>query len=408
MREGWKTTTLGAICGFVRGPFGGSLKKAEFVDDGFAVYEQQHAIYDQFQEVRYFIDKAKFDQMQRFEVQPHDLIMSCSGTMGKVAIVPEGVQRGIINQALLKLTPSNTVSSEFLKFWMDSDDFQESLNAQSGGAAIQNVASVKVLKEIRLRLPQLEEQQRIVGVLDEALAGMAVAQANAAKNLQNARALFESHLQAMFSQRGEGWVETTLGKATGGVFTGPFGSLLHKSDYVENGIPLVNPAHITDTGINPDFSKTVSKETAKRLENYIMSQGDIVIGRRGEMGRCAVVTDVENGWVCGTGSFFIKPSERCDPRFLVRLLRSPSCRAILEKLAGGAVMPNLSNTALAGISISLPPIERQREVVEEFEALAAETQRLTRIYEQKQAQLAALKKSLLHQAFNGDPLLSHS
>ena len=146
--------------------------------------------------------------------------------------------------------------------------------------------------------------------------------ANTEKNLANARELFESHLQSVFCQRGKGWVETTIGQATGGIFTGPFGSLLHKSDYIANGIPLVNPAHITEVGIEPDVRKTVSKETALRLKSYIMRDGDIVIGRRGEMGRCTLVTDAEDGWLCGTGSFFIKPSSHCDSHYLVRFLRS--------------------------------------------------------------------------------------
>ena len=88
--EGWVETALGDVCGFVRGPFGGSLKKSIFVADGYAVYEQQHAIYNQFDDVRYFVGEAKFKEMKRFELLPNDLIMSCSGTMGRVAIVPYG------------------------------------------------------------------------------------------------------------------------------------------------------------------------------------------------------------------------------------------------------------------------------------------------------------------------------
>ncbi|MFH1006544.1 MAG: restriction endonuclease subunit S [Candidatus Latescibacterota bacterium] len=160
--EGWVEKKLGDICGFVRGPFGGSLKKSIFVADGYAIYEQKHAIYDQFDEVRYFIDEAKFKEMKRFELRPNDLIMSCSGTMGRVAIVPVGIKRGIINQALLKLTPTANISKAFLKFWMESEAFQDALKEYSGGAAIQNVASVKVLKEIRIPLPSLVEQARIV------------------------------------------------------------------------------------------------------------------------------------------------------------------------------------------------------------------------------------------------------
>src|ERR1035437_159906 len=121
MKAGWQLRKLGDVCRFVRGPFGGSLKKGVFVADGYAVYEQSHAIYEQFEEIRYFADDDKFREMQRFEIHSNDLIMSCSGTMGKVAIVPEGIWRGIINQALLKLSPSSAISSHFLKYWMDRD-----------------------------------------------------------------------------------------------------------------------------------------------------------------------------------------------------------------------------------------------------------------------------------------------
>src|SRR5262249_44706961 len=138
--------------------------------------------------------------------------MSCSGTMGKVAIVPGGIRRGIINQALLKLTPSRAISSEFLKFWMDSDDFQESLKEQSGGAAIQNVASVSILKDIKIKLPSLAEQERIVRILDEAFEAIARAKSGAQRNLQNARALIASYRQNIFAQRGKEWFESTVDK----------------------------------------------------------------------------------------------------------------------------------------------------------------------------------------------------
>jgi type I restriction enzyme, S subunit len=165
--KGWVETVLGDVCGFVRGPFGGSLKKSIFVPDGYAVYEQQHAIYDQFDKVRYFVDEAKFREMKRFELLPDDLIMSCSGTMGRVAVVPKDIKRGIINQALLKLTPTGKMLNTFLKSWMESEAFQDALNEYSGGAAIQNVASVQTLKEIKVPLPPIAEQSRVVDELDD-------------------------------------------------------------------------------------------------------------------------------------------------------------------------------------------------------------------------------------------------
>jgi len=158
----WEKVKLVEVCDFVRGPFGGSLKKEIFVDDGYAVYEQSHAIYSDFTEFRYFIDDAKFAEMKRFEVKPNDLIMSCSGTMGKTAIIPINARKGIINQALLKLTVKECLNVKFLKMWMDSPDFQVQLLSQVSGAAIQNVASVKVLQDLIIPLPSLEIQKQIV------------------------------------------------------------------------------------------------------------------------------------------------------------------------------------------------------------------------------------------------------
>ncbi|MDH4342916.1 MAG: restriction endonuclease subunit S [Nitrospira sp.] len=303
--------------------------------------------------------------------------------------------------AALRVLDPHELDFRFLHkflYWTYLSGVTEGMQSHSTG--IRNLDG-DAYKAIKISIPPRLEQQRIVGILDEAFDGLATAKANAEKNLQNARALFESHLQSVFTQRGQGWVETTLSKATGGIFTGPFGSLLHKSDYVEDGIPLVNPAHITEAGFEPDPRKSVSETTARRLSNYILRAGDIVIGRRGEMGRCALVTDAEDGWLCGTGSFFIKPSSRCDTRYLVRFLRSEGCKRRLENIAGGAVMPNLSNTDLGNLHFDLPPLDRQKSIVQEIDDLHEEAQRLKSIYQQKLAALDELKKSLLHQAFSG-------
>lgn len=119
------------------------------------------------------------------------------------------------------------------------------------------------------------------------------------------------------------------------------------------------------------------------------------------MGRCAVITSNEHGWLCGTGSFFIEPSGKIDPRFLVGYLRSDRCREMLEKIAGGAVMKNLSNTDLSKFPIPVPPSDQQKAIVQKLDALAAETRRLEAVYERKLAALAELKQSLLQRAFSG-------
>ena len=162
----WPMVKLGDVCHFKRGPFGGSLRKEIFVSDGYAIYEQSHAISRNFGSFRYFIDLEKFGQMEGFEVHPKDIIMSCSGTMGRTAIVPEGAPTGIINQALLRIRVTDQILTSFLKFWMDSPSFQQAIENVTYGAAIRNVASVKVLKALEVPLPSVETQGFIVNEIE--------------------------------------------------------------------------------------------------------------------------------------------------------------------------------------------------------------------------------------------------
>lgn len=185
----WEAVKLGEVCDFVRGPFGGSLKKSVFVEDGFAVYEQQHAIRGQCESFRYFITPEKFETMRRFEVRAGDILMSCSGTIGKTTIVPELHRQGIINQALLKITPSQRVLANYLDYYMKSSLFTEQLMEGVDGAAIQNVASVKLLKQISIMLPSAEVQAFIIAKLDAAFAELDKAKASVAQIKANYTAL---------------------------------------------------------------------------------------------------------------------------------------------------------------------------------------------------------------------------
>jgi len=157
---------MGDVFEFVRGPFGGSLKKSVFVAEGFAVYEQQHAIKDQCREFRYYVPKEKFDEMSRFSVSPNAILMSCSGTIGKTTIIPTSFVEGIINQALLMLRPSEKVLPKFATLYMESKRFLQQLMERVEGAAQKNVASVKVLKEILIPVPRIEEQQQLVSDIE--------------------------------------------------------------------------------------------------------------------------------------------------------------------------------------------------------------------------------------------------
>ena len=162
----WPMVHLGEVCRLKRGPFGGSLKKEIFTRAGYAIYEQSHAISENFDVFRYFVDGDKYKEMEGFAVFPEDIIMSCSGTMGRTAIIPDNAPPGIINQALLKLTTTDKILNTFVKIWTDSANFQKSIGDIAFGAAIKNVASVNVIKGLQIPLPPLETQQAIVATLD--------------------------------------------------------------------------------------------------------------------------------------------------------------------------------------------------------------------------------------------------
>ena len=291
------------------------------------------------------------------------------------------------------LAAKPSLNEKFLFYYCLSFDF----SLLNRGTTIPSLVKSELLR-ISIPLPPLPEQHRIVTLLDQAFDNIATAKANAQANLRNARALFESHLQGVFAQRGE---KASLGSLVDAIATGPFGSLLHKSDYQVNGLPLVNPINIVNGEIIANQSKTISLATAKRLTNYLLNENDIVIGRRGEIGRCAVVTAAQHGWVCGTGCFIIRPSQKTDPHYLCHLLRSNNYRTQLESLSDRATMPSISNKDLAQLMVAMPPIAEQRKTLAHIDLLSAETQRLATIYQQKISALEALKKSLLHQAFSG-------
>lgn len=166
----WEMVKLGDVCKFIRGPFGGSLKKEIFVENGYLVYEQYHAINNDFEFGRYFITEDKFNEMKRFEVISSDILISCSGTMGKIAIVPPNNKKGIINQALLKLTIDETTTPLFVKIYLESSNIQQKYFSNQAGAAIQNVVSVKELKEIQFPKVELKTQQQIIAEINEEMA----------------------------------------------------------------------------------------------------------------------------------------------------------------------------------------------------------------------------------------------
>ena len=397
--ENWKLTNLGDVANFVRGPFGGSLKKEFFVDEGYAVYEQQHAIRNQFHSVRYFIDENKFKEMKRFELHENDIIMSCSGTMGKVAIVPNNIQKGIINQALLKISPSNKLDSKFLENYMKSVTFLNYLNAEVKGVAIKNVASVKDLKQIPILLPPLTEQQAIVEKLDFAFDAIEKAKANIEKNIENAKELFQSKLNEIFSPKGEGnkkWVFKKLSD----IFDVRDGT--HDSPkYQESGFALVTSKNLKKGKITLDKIKFISEKDFININKRSnVSKGDILFAMIGTIGNPVVIMEEPDFAIKNVA--LIKSNKENNSYFFSYYLDLEMVIKKMQDESKGTTQRFVSLGYMRNFEVPCPKIEIQNKIVKQIDQLSEQTDLLQEKYKQKLANLEELKKSILEKAFKGE------
>lgn len=255
------------------------------------------------------------------------------------------------------------------------------------------------------RVPPLAEQQRIVGLLDEAFEGLATAKANAEKNLQNARALFESHLQAVFTQRGEGWVETALENVL--TVQPQNGWSPPAAHHAASGTPVLTLSSVTGFVFRPDKLKYTSAKTDPKARYWIQN-GDFLITRSNTpelVGHVAIASGIDKPTIYPDLIMRMNPMlDRALTEFLYYQLRTPVLRKEIMGRAQGAnpTMKKISNGAVKTLPIAVPSIDAQQAIVETLDALTEETQRLARLYERKLAALEELKKSLLHQAFSGD------
>ena len=165
----------------------------------------------------------------------------------------------------------------------------------------------------------------------------------------------------------ENWKWVRLKTVLLSASTGPFGSMLHKSDYVEKGVPLINPADIVNSTVSTRKIKKVAFQKAEEMRSYRLVKGNIVIGRRGEMGRSAIITEAEEGFLCGTGCFFIMPSDGLFAPYFIRLLQTNEMRECLRQGSVGSTMDNLNHSILENLPIPLPPLAEQKRIAEMLE-----------------------------------------
>jgi type I restriction enzyme S subunit len=304
---------------------------------------------------------------------------------------------GHCSTEIFPLKPSRELSREYLLYWLLADETCERVNATCTGARMPRAQMNEVLG-FEFPLPPLAEQQRIVGILDEAFAGIATAQANAEKNLQNARALFESHLQSVFTQRSKGWVDTKLEAVSG--FQNGFA--FKSNTFKSTGAPIIRISNIQDGRIDTENRLVFfdPKDYRENLNRYRIVEDDLLIAMSG-------ATTGKLGFNTESTVFYLnqrvgkfEPGNKLNKRFLYHFLSTKVEENL--RISAGAAQPNLSTEQIKGFILPLPPIDEQAHVVEALESLSKETQRLATLYSRKLAALAALKKSLLHQAFTGE------
>lgn len=197
-----------------------------------------------------------------------------------------------------------------------------------------------------------------------------------------------------------GWVPVRLIELVMEIQTGPFGSSLHQSDYQVGGTPVINPASLKDGKIVPIDAMAIGQDTLKRLEVFQLREGDIVMARRGEMGRCAIVTKNEDGWLCGTGSLVLRLPTNLYAPFLSLLIGAPEAREYLGGASVGTTMQNLNQGILAKMPVGVPPLAEQRRIVAKVDQLMALVDQLEAQLSEAKAKSAALLEAVIHELLN--------
>ncbi|BBB29888.1 restriction endonuclease subunit S [Neptunomonas japonica] len=307
------------------------------------------------------------------KLEPGSLFLSIAGSVGKPCItrIKACIHDGFVYFPELKI-PSKFLFYVFAgeQAYKGLGKFGTQLNLNTdtvGGIKIgctenrQLQQIVNFLDHETAKIDTLiEKQQQLIKLLKEKR--QAVISHAVTKGLNPDAPIKDSGVEWL-GEVPEHWVVAQLKFNTLEMQTGPFGSQLHAEDYVVDGIPLINPAHMIDGKIIPDQRVTVDNETHERLKRHKLSQGEIIFARRGELGRCAIVTKNEEDWLCGTGSLKAKLNARLIPKYSYLLITSDGVISELSLESKGSTMDNLNTETLGRVRLPVPPVTEQNAIL---------------------------------------------
>lgn len=371
----YEIKVLSDVADFKRGPFGGSLKKEIFVEHGYKVYEQQHAIKNDFSLGRYYITEEKFNEMKGFELLANDLIMSCSGTIGKIAIFPPDAEKGIINQALLRLRPQKNINIVFLKILLEG--ITNSFIENSHGAGLQNVASVGILKDIKIPLPPLDIQQKIVSeieILEEK-------EKKAKEGLEELKGsiseLMDTNAKSKIEKLENLAILLKRGKS---------------AKYGDSKIQIIKSGQAR--GLKEfDFSQKHFVTSDFILDERKLEKGDILINSSG-VGTAGRVTlfNLDGVFVVDSHVTILRPNQEIVlPDYILQSLAKIGFKNIEAMAMGQSGQIELTIPTIQNIKIPLPPLSEQQKIVSDIEKIEAQIA----VLEKEIAKIPALKEAVL-------------
>ena len=288
-----------------------------------------------------------------------------------IGIVKDGAGVGRVNTypaysslvgTMQYIFPKEECLLNYVKYFLIKLDLSHCVS----GATIPHIYFKDYGKEL-IPIPPLSTQLSIVSELDK-INELIRLKKEQLKDYDN---LAQSIFYEMFGdpvENEKGWEVKKLGEVAM-IKTGPFGSMLHKEDYITGGIPLINPMHIQNFKAVPDKDFTISKEKAAELCNYQLKINDVIFARRGDIGRCAVISDKEEGYLCGTGSLFVRFERKLSSIYTMYVVRTTSFIKELVSKAKGATMLNLNSSTMENLRFPIPPLPLQQHFAQRIELI---------------------------------------